>query len=211
MLAREGSRLDSKVSRHRIIVRTPESSSVSLCWKKETVESLTRSFLKEVLNLKTGAEWRATSSVQKIEPEKETATVEWNTLWRKIKSHNGVRCSSLKRNSEAAMLIKCLNEKLPVLKTLVQRRPDIYESPFCVVCNEETEEDQEHLACCKGHEKSWRETENTMINLAWIALSEETRKKTSKTDIKNCIWGISKKENIESRMKIIKGLLQEKV
>ena len=163
------------------------------------------------MNIKTGTEWRFTSPIQKIEPEPEKTAHEWNTLWKKIKNQSRAKCTSQKRNREIATLIKCLNEKLSVLKTILQRRPDIYKSSCCIVCNEGEEEDQEHLARCKTHEKGWKETEDTTINLAWIALSEETQTKTSKEDLKKCIWGASNEEKKESRARFMKGLVQEKV
>ena len=71
MLAKLGSKLDSENSIDRILDRPPESSNVSLYWKDKIVEIPTRKFLKEILDIKTGAEWRFTSPIQKIEPEPE--------------------------------------------------------------------------------------------------------------------------------------------
>lgn len=116
----------------------------------------------------------------------------------------------MKKNQKIATLIKCLNEKLPVLKTLAQRRPDIYKSPNCILCNKGSEEDQNHLAICEKHEQEWRNAEDTAINLAWPLLQEETQRNTSKDQLKKLFWGISIEEKIESRSKIIKGLIQEK-
>ena len=144
----------------------------------------TRQFIKDVLDLKTGAEWRHTSSVQETEPHTEETEHDWSFLWSKIKSQSGVRCTSIKRNREIATLIKCVNGKLPVLKTLAQRRPRLYKSPHCIACNEEIDEDQNHLAACKCYKKGWEDIENTTINLAWITLSEETHSRTNKEELR---------------------------
>ena len=56
MLAKLGSKLDSKNNIDRILDRPPESSNVSLYWKDKIVEIPTRKFLKEILDIKTGAE-----------------------------------------------------------------------------------------------------------------------------------------------------------
>ena len=114
------------------------------------------------------------------------------------------------KNREIATLIKCVNEKLPVLKALAKRRPDIYKSSYCILCNEDKEEDQDHLTICKGHEKGWTDTENSAINLAWTVLSEETRKKTTKLELTKILWGESTEEKAECRSKSIKELIQEK-
>jgi len=116
----------------------------------------------------------------------------------------------MKRNRKLATLIKCVNEKLPVLKTLTQRRPDLYKSAICILCNKDHEEDQDHLATCSEHEKGWESTENMSIDLAWTVLAEETQRKTSKEELKKLLWGTLKKEKLASRSKIIKGLTQEK-
>ena len=42
-------------------------------------------------------------------------------------------------------------------------------------------------------------------------LSEEILMKTNKEDLKKCIWGVSNKEKKESKARIMKELLQEKV
>ena len=56
MLAKLGSKLDSENNIDRILDRPPESSNVSLYWKDKIVEIPTRKFLKEILDIKTGAE-----------------------------------------------------------------------------------------------------------------------------------------------------------
>ena len=188
----------------------PPSSNVSLCWGKTFIEGPLRQFVKDILDFKIGSEWRFTSMIQGLEPNKENEEHDWSTLWRKIRSQNGVRCTSMKKNREIATLIKCVNEKLPVLKSLAKRRPDLYKNSHCILCNEDKEEDQEHLTTCKGHEKGWTVTENSAINLAWTVLSEETRKRTSKVELTKILWGESLEEKSECRSRSIKGLIQEK-
>ena len=113
----------------------------------------------------------------------------------------------MKRNRKLATLIKCVNEKLPVLKTLTQRRPDLYKNANCILCNKDHEEDQDHLAICSEHEKGWKDTENMSIDLAWTVLTEETQRNSSKEDLKKLLWETSKEEKSASRSKIIKGLI----
>ena len=116
----------------------------------------------------------------------------------------------MKKNRQIGTLIKCLSEQLPVLKTLAVRRPDLYRSSYCILCNSDEEEDQEHLATCSSHEKGWQVTEETSINLAWTSLAEETRERIDKKKLKEIIWGSTKEEKKESRLKVTKGLIQEK-
>jgi hypothetical protein len=125
-----------------------------------------RQFIKEVLDLKTSIEWRFISTIRKTEPNKNSRIYNWSYLWKKMKDQSGSRCSSLKKNKQIGTLIKCINEKLPVAKKLAQRRPDLYMNAYCILCKEDTEEDQDHLAICKYYENIWKNIENTVINLA---------------------------------------------
>ena len=131
-LAKEGGNLENIDS---IIDRPPPNSNVSLRWGQIFVETPTRQFIKNILDLKVGAEWRHTASVQRIEPVKEETEHDWSVLWSKIKDQSGVRCTSMKKNREIATLIKCVNGRLPVLKTLAQRRPSLYKSSHCIICS----------------------------------------------------------------------------
>ena len=81
----------------------------------------TRRFTKDVLELKTGVEWRHTTAIQETEPSTEETEHDWSILWSRIRSQSGVYCTSIKKNKEIATLIKCVNRKLPVLKTLARR------------------------------------------------------------------------------------------
>ena len=206
-LAKEGGNIETLDS---IIDRPPPNSNMSLCWGHRFVEAPTRQFIKNILDLRTGAEWRHTSAIQKVEPVKKEVEHDWSVLWSKIKSQSGVRCTSMKKNREIATLIKCANEKLPVLKTLALRRPNLYKSSKCIICKEDIDEDQDHLATCKCYKEDWKATEAAAINLAWTTLSEETRTRTSKEEIERIWWGTSEEEKITSRITTIKGLVQEK-
>ncbi|RIB23688.1 hypothetical protein C2G38_2242508 [Gigaspora rosea] len=90
------------------------------------------------------------------------------------------------KNKKLSTLIKCLNEKLPILQNLTQRRLDVYKSPWCIACKEEKMENQDHLAICKVYEESWIEIEDMSMDMAWS------------------------KKKLETRSNIMKGLVQEK-
>ena len=114
-LAKEGSSIDNIDS---IIDKPPPNSNVSLCWEQTIVKMPTRQFTKDILELKTGVEWRHTIAIQETEPSTEETEHDWLILWSRIRSQSGVHCTSIKKNREIATLIKCVNRKLPVLKTL---------------------------------------------------------------------------------------------
>ena len=76
-LAKEGGNI---VNVNRVIEVPPSISNVSLCWKDLEIESSTRKFIKNVLELKVRAEWRFTSSIQKTEPNLKEEEHDWSTL-----------------------------------------------------------------------------------------------------------------------------------
>ena len=116
-LVKERSKLDNI---DRVIQRTPIGTSVNLCQKKELVEDPTRQFIKEVLDLKTSTDWRFSAAIEKLEPTQAAKIYDWSYFWKKIKSQNGSSCTSMKKNKQIGTLIKCVNEKLPVVKSLAQ-------------------------------------------------------------------------------------------
>jgi len=40
----------------RLVIETPQGTSVELCWREKVVEYPTRQFVKEILDLKTSTE-----------------------------------------------------------------------------------------------------------------------------------------------------------
>ena len=182
-----------------------------MCWEDEIIEGPTRQFIQTVFCFQTGLDWRTSSAIQKEEPDIVSEINHWPILWRKIRSQSGIRCTSAKKNQRLGVLIKCLHEKLPVLKTLARRRPDLYENSLCISCEEKEEEDQAHLTKCEKYEEKWNELEQTVSNLAWAVISTEARSQLSKEHLKNIFWGLTREDRIKTRGGLLKGLIQEEV
>jgi hypothetical protein len=115
------------------------------------------------------------------------------------------------KNKKLCILVKCLQEKLPVLELLVKRRPDLYESSTCIQCKEDKEENQNHLAICKAYERIWTNNEVLATSAAWLSLTSETRMKVAKDQLRDILWGKLSAEKAEIRQAAIKGLTREDI
>ena len=53
------------------------------------------------------------------------------------------------KSERKSFLLKSMSENLPVLKVLVERKPELYKATACVLCKTEEDETQDHLATCQ--------------------------------------------------------------
>jgi len=60
----------------------------------------------------------------------------------------GVHYTSRKLSTRRATAIKCIMDSLPTLEELNRRRPEIYTTVECQVCQVGEKETQAHLASC---------------------------------------------------------------
>ena len=61
----------------------------------------------------------------------------------------GVHCTSRKLSSRRATAIKYMMDSLPTLEELNRRRPEVYTTADCQVCQVGEKETQAHLASCR--------------------------------------------------------------
>ena len=180
--------------------------SFPLYWGEFKVEKATRPFLKKIFETWNGTNWRLTESILALEPEANNSRLDWHTYWKRIKKLKGVRCNTLQKSKKLATQLKCLSGNLPVLKTLATRRPDIYSSDSCIVCNTGTAESQDHLAVCPYYKTMWQKLERTAINLVWSGFTEEEKFHCPKHTLYKILTGSSEAETQEKRRLWIKGL-----
>ncbi|CAG8768255.1 22342_t:CDS:2, partial [Gigaspora margarita] len=183
-----------------IILKPPPCLNVSLRWQESQIEDPTRKFIKNIMDLKVSTEWSFTATIKKLEPAKEKVkNYDWSSIWKKIKGQCGVRCTSMAKNRKLAILIKCMNGKLPLIKTLARRRPDLYVNPYCIYLK------------CEKHRDNWDIVESNSISIAWSTLSKESILRLNKKELGKILWGVIEEKKILRRAEIIKGLTQEKV
>ncbi|CAG8855617.1 26134_t:CDS:2, partial [Gigaspora margarita] len=121
----------------------------SLAKEGSKIIDLDRIILKPPPSLNVSLKW------QESQIEDPTREFIKNIMDLRIGGQCGVRCTSMAKNRKLATLIKCMNGKLPLMKTLARRCPDLYDNPYCICCKSEQEEDQLHLAKCEKRKADW--------------------------------------------------------
>src|ERR1700722_9653315 len=72
---------------------------------------------------------------------------------------NRLYISSLKENNDFAFVIKLVNELLPTINILNTRKPNLYTSNQCILCNNKCVETMSHLVSCNSLQKQWEQVE----------------------------------------------------
>ena len=177
-----------------------------LFWGDHRVEKVTRLFLKKILETWNCTNWRLTEAILALEPETNSPKLDWHTYWKRLKKLKGTKCNTLQKSKRLATQLKCLSGNLPVLKTLLTRRPDIYTSDICIVCNSGISETQDHLAECSYYKISWQNIEGSAIDLIWSRFSKEEKLRCPKHLLCKILLGDSEDKIKEKRKLWIRGL-----
>src|SRR5437868_11235036 len=126
-----------------------------------------------IYNMKTGTRWKELEAIKKLEPESNDTIYDWTGYWNRQKDSSGVKCNSNRISVKRSTLIKCLAEKLLVMKELNKKRPQVYDTPNCRVCEKEIEETQKYIAECEVQKHLWKRIEKVAIASAWEKIEKE--------------------------------------
>ena len=165
------------IDRETIQVEKVSCKEIEYCleWKNKQADIPTRLLCKLVTNARLGAEWRETRAIKNLEPETEAMIYNWTQFWNKLKVMKEVHCTTRRSSARRSAFIKCIIDKLPTLEELNRRRPDIYTTTECQVCQDKVKETQAHLASCKGQKSLWKRIQKVIIAAAWKGLKEEEK------------------------------------
>src|SRR6185436_20905818 len=105
-------------------------------------------------------------AIKDLEPEAEVMVYDWAHFWKRLKTTKEVHCTTRRSSARRSAFIKCIIEKLLILKELNRRRPDIYTTTECQVCQDKVKETQAHLASCKGQTNLWKKIQKVIIATA---------------------------------------------
>ena len=139
------------MSKRIIQVEKVSCKEIEYCleWENRRTDIPARLLCKLVTNARIGAEWKETRAVKELEPEAEVTIYDWTYFWKKLKITKGVHCTTRRSSSRRSAFIKCIMDKLPTLEELNRRRPDIYTTMECQICQDKVKETQTYLAACK--------------------------------------------------------------
>ncbi|CAG8839637.1 29893_t:CDS:2, partial [Gigaspora margarita] len=149
------------------------------------VEISTRKLTKLVAGMRIGAEWYTSRAIRSYEDTN-------NPTHREIAFH-----------------IKCINDNLPVLTVLKERKPNLYKDDRCLACGNEKETTR-HLVECGSYKSLWNNIEESGSTLAWKRLGTAKCKNLCKENVKKAIIGSSLEERYSRREDYLRGLVPEK-
>ena len=93
------------------------------------------------------------------------------------------------------------------MEELNRRRPDIYTTVECQVCQDKVKETQAHLAACKGQRSLWKRIQKVTIATAWKKLKEEEKIRIPPYVLYTALFGKTEKEEVKMREALIRGLI----
>ena len=102
-------------------------------------------------------------------------------------------------------------DSLPTLEELNRRRPEVYTTTECQVCQEGQKETQEHLASCKEQRSLWKRIQKVATATAWNGLKEREKDRIPPQVLYETLFGATEAEEIINRKTFIKGLIAIKV
>ncbi|CAG8854204.1 36403_t:CDS:1, partial [Gigaspora margarita] len=163
---------------------------------------------KLVAGMRIGAEWCISHAIRSYE-DTNNPSRRWKTLWQKNKQLTGVKGKIFEAHREIAFRIKCINDNLPVLIVLKERKPNLYKDDRCLACGNEKETTR-HLVECGSYKSLWNSIEESGSTLAWKRLGTAKCKNLCKENIKKAIIGSSLEERYSRREDYLHGLVPEK-
>jgi ribonuclease HI len=175
-------------------------------WKNFQIETDLKSFLRLLVDLEVGAEWSISKEIEALEENEEFTQYDWSLFWRRLRRQSGIRCDSEKKSKRLSTLIKCIQNKLPTLDELQKRRPDLYKSSNCILCQESVIETLQHLASCTRLNTIWVEAEKLATETLQAKLADENSLPFEKNEVEVLFFGSTLQERIKRREEVIKGL-----
>ena len=121
-----------------------------------------------------------------------------------------MHCITRRSSTKRSAFIKCIIDKLLILEELNRRRPDIYTTTECQLCQDKVKETQAHLASCKGQKSLWKRIQKVTIAAAWKGLKEEEKTRIPLYVLYTALFGEGEANEIEMREALIKGLIPKK-
>jgi hypothetical protein len=139
-------------SRKIIYVEEVSCKEIEYCleWENRRTDIPARLLCKLITNARIGAEWKETRAIKNLEPRTEDTIYNWTYFWNRLKATKGIHCTTRRSSARRSAFIKCAIDKLLTLEELNKRRPDIYTTAECQMCQDKVKETQAHLASCKG-------------------------------------------------------------
>jgi ribonuclease HI len=143
-------------------------------WKNKHIDTSIKDFIKQRSEIKWLAQWRTQYRTYKWTNENIINSTDWKLTWSAI--HGSKIVSNYTSNKDQqfrSFNIKIINEELPTMDKLHQRKPNIYINNKCVIC-EQQREDTLHIFLCG---ENIIKTQSTFKNRLLDVIGEHKGKK----------------------------------
>ena len=177
----------------------------TLSWNNLYIEGPTNTFLKRLFDFQVGASFSLAYATKNLELEEDTPHHNWSRLWKDSKNRAGIRCKTSKASKKLAFRIKCLSDEMPVLVSLKRRRPDLYRTDVCILCNE-SKETLDHLIVCSFFEGIWENIEDVAFEIAWSHIPSQSRDLSQLSHLKSIVLSKKPNDKLNRRISLIRGL-----
>ena len=97
------------------------------------------------------------------------------------------------------------------LEELNKRRPEVYTTIDCQMCQDGKKETQAHLASCSGQKSLWKRIQKVTTATAWNELKEKDKIRIPPQVLHKVLFGETEAEEITNRRALMKGLIMLKV
>jgi ribonuclease HI len=131
-----------------------QGASFNMLWRGIEIEVPIRSFIKNLNNSISKAEWTFIKGGGDSIHESRKKDMCWKTFKRLLSRYKKKQGGSLFENSKWIFFLKCINRQLPTLEKRYQARPDLYKDAKCPRCKKDNES-LEHLLVCSADNKNW--------------------------------------------------------
>ena len=159
-----------------------QDHKIRYTWEGELVEKPIRSFVKMIGRVLIKAEWTFLHNMHDETHQEKKYTQSWVILRNIMRSGTKQRNYTFKSNTLQLFEIKCLNNMLPVLEKLNQRRPETYKTNKCVICKKK-KENVEHLVSCKRSLNLLRTLEEQVVEVTLHELKKVESLKKFKEEV----------------------------
>ena len=201
--AKEGATLTERLNP---ITLSTKEYRVKFKWENEVIEKPIRSFTKLVGKVLNRVEWSDMHNVHNVTHQERKSLQCWPVFYELLKEGTKQQNHTFKSNTAQLFELKCINNILPVLEKLNQRKPEIYKTSKCILCKKKTE-NVEHLVSCDLSIELVRNIEEQVVEatLNQTKVVEDYDKK--KELILTMIGKGSLAEELRRRERWIRGLI----
>ena len=116
----------------------------------------------------------------------------------------------MKDSRNLIMQVKCLNNVLPTLSELRKRKPELYKSNYCILCEKNCSEDLDHIMSCSALQKLWKEVEEAVAK-GIRNIQDEKNLPFQQKEIEEILFSQRKEDRYKRRKELVIDLEKKEI